>query len=116
MKRALAMLLVVVALAVAAAAHGDKKHISGTLEKVNADSIVVKTREGDSVLIKLAPTTVFLRRSGATDQSAKAGDLAVGDLVVIHATPKDAGLEADEVKFSTRKARSTPPSNPNPRS
>ena len=31
---------------------------------------------------------------------AKAGDLAVGDLVVIHATPKGNKLEADEVKFS----------------
>jgi hypothetical protein len=34
------------------------------------------------------------------DKPAKQSDVAVGDLVVIHATPKDNGLEADEVKFS----------------
>jgi len=35
-----------------------------------------------------------------SDRPAKLGDLAVGDLVVIHATPKGDALEADEVKFS----------------
>lgn len=90
-------------------AHGNKVHVSGTVEKISADSVLVKTRDGKSVEVKLAASTVYL--SHVTDRAAKAGDppedkpakladVAVGDLVVIHATPKDNALEADEVKFS----------------
>jgi ABC-type sulfate transport system substrate-binding protein len=102
MKRALLVLLVTITFAFAAVAHGDKKHVQGTIEKINSDSIVVKAKDGSSILIKLASTTVFVQRAGNADKSAKASDLAVGDLVVIHATPKDTGLEADEIKFSSR--------------
>jgi len=87
--------------AFAALAHGDKKHVQGTVQKINADSIVVKAKDGSSVLVKLGSSTIYMRRSGNTDKAATLSDLAVGDLVVVHATPKDTGLEADEVKFST---------------
>ena len=88
-----------------ALAHGDKKHVMGSVEKITPDSVVVKMKDGNSVVVKLASSTVFLRHTNsadktAADQPAKASDLAVGDLVVIHATPKDGGLEANEVKFS----------------
>jgi hypothetical protein len=90
-------------------AHGNKMHVSGTIEKISAGSVVVKTRDGKSVEVKLVASTVYL--SHVTDKTAKPADvnedkpakladLAVGNLVVIHATPKDNGLEADEVKFS----------------
>jgi ABC-type sulfate transport system substrate-binding protein len=102
MKRILLALLMTMTLALGVAAHGDKKHVSGTVEKINADSIVVKGKDGTSIVVKLASTTIFIRRAGNTDKSAKAGDLAVGDLVVIHASPKETGLEADQVKFSSR--------------
>jgi hypothetical protein len=105
MKRILLALLATAALALGAAAHGDKKHVSGTIEKINSDSIVVKAKDGSSIVVKFGPSTMFIRRAGNADKSAKAGDLAVGDLVVIHATPKDTGLEADEVKFSSRGGR-----------
>jgi len=92
-----------------ALAHGNKVHVSGTVEKIGADSVLVKTRDGKSVEVKLAASTVYL--SHMVDKSAKPADLnedkpaklsdvAVGDLVVIHATPKNNALEADEVKFS----------------
>lgn len=81
----------------AALAHGNKKHVLGTVEKINADSIVVKTSDGKSVDVKLVPATVFLKNS----QPSKLQDLAVGDRVVIHATPKGDTLEADEVKFGS---------------
>jgi hypothetical protein len=35
------------------------------------------------------------------DKPASLSDLAVGENVVIHATPKGNDLEADEVRFST---------------
>lgn len=90
-------------------AHGTKVHVRGTVEKINADSLEVKTPDGKTVEVKLAAATVFLLHSNekaaktsdaGADKPAKAGDLAVGDLVVIHATPKGNILEADEVKFS----------------
>ncbi len=87
-------------LASVALAHGDKKHIVGTLEKINADSVVVKTAAGQSVEVKLVASTTYVSHVGNEDKSAKVSDLAVGNRVVIHATPKGEALEATEVKFS----------------
>jgi hypothetical protein len=81
--------------------HGDKKHVMGTLEKINADSIVVKTAGGKSIEVKLIASTVYFFHAGSTDKPAKLSDLAVGNRVVIHATPKGETLEANEVKFSS---------------
>jgi hypothetical protein len=94
-------LLVIIALAASVTlAHGDKKHIVGTVEKVGADSVLVKTAAGKSVEVKLIGSTVFVSRVGNEDRPAKQGDLAVGDRVVIHATPRGETLEANEVRFS----------------
>jgi hypothetical protein len=82
-------------------AHGDKKHVLGTIEKIAADSVWIKSTDGKSTEVKLVATTVYLSREGETYKPARASNLAVGDIVVIHATPKGETLEADEVKFST---------------
>jgi hypothetical protein len=90
-------------------AHGNKVHVSGTVEKISAESVVVRTRDGKSVEVKLVASTVYLSHisdkaakpaSLNEDKLAKLSDITAGDLVVIHATPKDNALEADEVKFS----------------
>jgi hypothetical protein len=90
-------------------AHGNKVHVSGTVEKIGADSVVVKTRDGKSVEVKLVASTVYLSHvmdktvkpaDVNDDKPAKLSDIAVGNLVVIHAMPKDNGLVAEEVKFS----------------
>ena len=88
-------------------AHGDKKHVVGTLEKINSDSVVVKTADGKSVEVKLAAATAYVSRTDKTDKPAKLSDLAVGDRVVIHAMPKGETLEADEIKFSATSAAHT---------
>jgi hypothetical protein len=94
-------------------AHGNKVHVSGTVEKIGADSVIVKTRDGKSVEVKLVASTVYLSHlvdktakpaDLNEDKPAKLSDVAVGDLVVIHATPKNSALEADEVKFSAPSA------------
>jgi hypothetical protein len=86
-------------------AHGNKKHVIGTIEKITPDSVVVKTAEGTSVEVKLVATTAYILRIEKTDKPAKATDLAVGQRVAIHATPhatpNSETLEADEIKFST---------------
>src|SRR6266404_5175743 len=94
-------LLAIVALAASVTlAHGDKKHVIGTVEKVNADSVVVKTAAGKSVEVKLVASTMYVSRVGNEDKSAKLADLAIGDRVVIHATLRGETLEANEVRFS----------------
>jgi len=95
--RLVGMLAMAVLMTSVAFAHGDKKHVMGTLEKVNADSVVVKTADGKSVEVKLAAATTYVSRDG---KAAKLSDLAVGQRVVIHATPNGDTLTADEVKFS----------------
>jgi hypothetical protein len=98
-------------------AHGDKVHVIGTVDKINADSVLVKTKEGKSVEVKLTASTVYVLRSNNQDKPAKASDLAVGDLVVIHATPKDNTLEGEEIKFSVPHApKAAAPAPPKPNS
>ena len=92
-------------LALTTYAHGDKKHVVGTIEKISGDSVVVKTADEKQVEVKLIGSTIFILKTGAQEKPAKASDLAVGDRVVIHATPKGETLEANEVKFS-KQARS----------
>ena len=101
------LLALIVFTAAVAFAHGDKKHVVGTLEKINADSVVVKTADGKSVEVKLVAATAFVSRADKTDKPAKISDLVVGDRVVIHATPKGETLEADEIKFSPASAAHT---------
>jgi len=113
MKLRLPLLALLLALVTGTAfAHGNKVHVRGTVEKISADSVVVKTADGKSVQVKIAASTVFLSRANNEDKPARAGDLAAGDLVVIHATPKDNALEADEIKFSVPAA--TKPATPAP--
>jgi phytoene dehydrogenase-like protein len=92
--------VLVFSLAALAFAHGGKVHVQGTVTKVNASSITVKAPDGKSTEVKLVASTAYILHSPSADQPAKAADVAVGDLVVIHATPKNDTLEADEVKFS----------------
>jgi hypothetical protein len=99
-------------------AHGNKVHVRGTIEKINADSVHVRTPDGKSVEVKLGASTIYLSHvmekqatpSDSADKPAKISDLAIGDLVVIHATPKGDALEADEIKFSVPSGNKAAPS------
>jgi len=94
--RWIAMLIAFV-LAVPAFAHGEKKHVIGTIEKVSPEAVIVKTKEGKAIEVKLAPTTTYVT---SADQPAKFTDLAVGQRVVIHADPKGGDLIAATIKFA----------------
>jgi hypothetical protein len=102
--RWLALLGFCVIFTCAALAHGDKKHVLGRLEKINANSVVVKQRDGKSVEVKLTAETAYLARNGKEDKPARFSDMSVGDMVVVHASPKGETLEADEIKFSSSTA------------
>ena len=63
--------LMFMVLAIAALAHGDKKHVTGTIDKISADSVVVKTSEGALVEVKLVASTVYTLHAGQNDQPAQ---------------------------------------------
>jgi hypothetical protein len=118
-----AFLLFLAAAGSAVFAHGDFKHVSGTVEKITADSIIVKTADGKSVEVKLIASTVYVLHvisksappsDASADKPAKLSDLAVGDRVLIHAKPNGDTLEAAEVKFSAPTAAAAPASKPKP--
>src|ERR1700755_1390763 len=95
--KVISLLGIIALMATVMFAHGDKKHVMGVLEKINADSVVVKQADGKSVEVKLVANTMYVTRDG---KAAKVSDLAVGDKVVIHATPTGETLSAEEVRFS----------------
>jgi Domain of unknown function (DUF5666) len=76
-------------------AHGDLLHVMGTVTKIDAGSITVKTTTGEVKTVMVLPTTKFLRGSAAVT----AQDVKVGDRVVIHAKPEGEMLHATEVKI-----------------
>jgi len=100
-------------LSAVAFAHGGKKHVIGTVEKVGSDSVTVKTEQG-SVTVKLVSSTVYLSvGADKVSKPAKLSDLQVGERVVIHANTKpDESLEAEEVRFSTVTGAAAPASKP----
>jgi hypothetical protein len=113
-----ALLLSLAAVCGAAFAHGDLKHISGTVEKITAGSVFVKTADGKSVEVKIVSTTVYVLHvasqpgtapDASQDRPAKLADLAVGDRVLIHAKPNGETFEAAEVKFSAPAAAAAKP-------
>ena len=95
--RIAALFVLFTAIAAMSLAHGNKKHVMGIVESVSAGEMVVKQADGSSVTVKLVAGTTYVRKDGA---AAKLSDVSVGNRVAIHATPKGATLEADEVKFS----------------
>ena len=105
------VLLLAVLVALPALAHGTKKHVTGTIEKLSTESIVVKTQDGKSVEIKLAPTTTYVT---SANKPAKLADLAEGQRVVVHADPKGADLIAATVKVSAAKAAASATPSPQP--
>jgi hypothetical protein len=100
--RSITMTLLLALVVGNALGHGNKVHVSGILEKINADSVVVKSNEGKSVEVKLAVGTSYVERINNQDKPALVSDLVLGDMLYIHATPKDNGLEADDIKFAHR--------------
>ena len=99
--RALILIACVSLVAAAALAHGNEKHVIGTVAQISPDSITVKTMDNKMVTVAVAPESKFIKDKGA----AKISDLKVGDRVVIHAKePKQGHLVADTVEFASAKS------------
>jgi ribosomal protein S1 len=97
MKRTVAVFAVALTLSAIAFAHGDEKHVMGTVTSISDNSITVETKLKKAVTVTVSATTKF-QKSGSP---ATLKDLKVGDKVVIHATGPEEKLVAAEVRFGT---------------
>jgi len=96
MRSVVSALCVLLFLSALVFAHGNEKHVMGTVTKVEDGSIIVKTKEGDKAVMVM-PTTKFVKGTATVMQK----DVKVGDRVVIHAMPMGDMLHATEVKIGT---------------
>ena len=99
MRSVVSTICVLLSLSALVFAHGDEKHVMGTVTKVEDGSIIVKTKEGDKTVMVLS-TTRFVKGTATVTQK----DVKVGDRVVIHAMPMGDMLRATEVKIGTAPA------------
>jgi hypothetical protein len=99
MKRTVAVLTLLLAVSAVALAHGNEKHILGTVTSISANSMTVETSAQQSVTVEFTERTKF-EKNGSP---ATAKDLKVGDRVVIHADASGDRLVANEVHFGATK-------------
>jgi ribosomal protein S1 len=97
MRRKVAVFALVLALSTIAFAHGNEKHVMGTVTSISDNSITVETTSKKTVTVTLSAATKF-QKSGSP---AALKDLKVGDKVVIHANASEDKLVAAEVRFGT---------------
>jgi len=101
MKRNVAVVALFFTLSLMAMAHGNDKHVMGTVTRICDNSIAVETTTKKSVTVDVSATTKF-ENSGA---AASLKDLKVGDKVVIHADASSGKLVASEVRFGAMKGK-----------
>lgn len=83
-----------------ALAHGDYRHIMGTVTRISQNSITVQTTANESVEVATSPDTKFSK----ADVAVEARELKVGDRVVIHAKKTNDGkLIAHTVQIGAAK-------------
>ena len=98
MKRTVAVVTLLLALSLTALAHGNEKHVMGTVTNISDTSITVETTAKKSVMVEVNDKTKF-EKSGSP---ATLKDLKVGDKVVVHADVSDKKLVANEVHFGAK--------------
>ncbi|HVZ19039.1 MAG TPA: myosin N-terminal SH3-like domain-containing protein [Terriglobales bacterium] len=92
--RNFAAFLLMMALAIAAVAHGGSKHIKGTVKEIKGDTITVQTTENETVTVSFDAQTKF-QKSGA---AADAKQLKAGERVVID-IPEEGKAKATMIQF-----------------
>lgn len=101
MKHAAAVVTLLFGISLIAMAHGNQKHVMGSVTSISDSSITVETTGKKSVTVEIVGKTRF-EKSGA---SATLNDLKVGDRVVIHADASGEKLIASEVQFGATKSK-----------
>jgi hypothetical protein len=80
-----------------AAAHGDAKHVFGTITALDTAEIQVLTKDGKTVSIGTVAETKYRNRGRGGGGNVP----TVGDRVAVDVTEKDGKLTATEVQFSS---------------
>ncbi len=97
MKQVMAVFTLLFALSSIVFAHGNEKHVMGTVTSISDSSITVETTGKKTVLVSLSIATKFIKSGSPVTLK----DLRVGDRVVIHAMGAEDRLVASEVRFGT---------------
>ena len=93
----LVLLISTICLPGIAAAHGEGKHVFGTVAAIDTVEIQVLTTEGKTVSVHTVAGTKYRNRG-----RGGGGDVPkVGDRVAVDVTEKDGKLMATEVQFSS---------------
>ncbi|PWT98092.1 MAG: hypothetical protein C5B51_29905 [Terriglobia bacterium] len=92
---AVSVLFLLVAGAQVAFAHGGFEHVMGTVTQVSADKVTVETTGKKTAHVDLTPKTTYTR----DNKNVAAGDMKVGDRVVIDATETAGKLTAASIKL-----------------
>jgi len=77
-------------------AHEGKTHVMGTVSALDAEHVIIKSREGKTVSVRLTPGTKYQKG----ESRAAASDLTVGDRAVIDVSGTKASLTATEIRFA----------------
>ena len=100
MSRTIVVLLCMTVMSSLCFAHGNEKHVMGTVTKVSDESVTVETKTKVTVEVMITSETKF-SKDGAP---AASSDLHIGNRVVIHAMPmKDGKLMAHTVQIGVAK-------------
>jgi preprotein translocase subunit YajC len=102
MKKSITIVVLVLAFATMAFAHGKPQKFMGTVKSVSATSLTITTKEGQEKTFTLDGKTKFLH-SGET---AAASDLKVGERVVVEADVHGKEAKAEVIKFGVPKKES----------
>ena len=95
MKRTVTVFALALAFSAIAFAHGNEKHVMGTVTSISDNSITVETTSKKTVPVSLSASTKLQKRGSP----ATLKDLKVGDKVVIHVTGSEDKLVATEIHF-----------------
>ena len=101
-------LILIVAAAKAAFAHGGNVDIMGTVTRAEKGQIEVKGMDGKNVTVAVTATTVYKKGK----EPATFADVKPGAHVAIEAMKGKAGLEAMEVRIGAMEAMYTCPMHP----
>ena len=99
MKSIIGMITLVLLSASLLFAHGNEKHVMGTVTKASDSSITVKDTHGKVVDVTITPDTKFMKNGKAVT----AKDIQEGDRIVVHAKQNGNKLEATMVKIGAMK-------------
>jgi hypothetical protein len=94
-----------------AVAHDGNKHVKGTVTALTDSLITIKTLKGETVTVNFDQETKFFK----SRTKAQAGELQVGDRVVVDVHETDGKMHAMQVRFGTPKKAGTANSTPEKR-